>query len=362
MFHKGSARRETTDSAHTPTRAVGYVRVSTDAQRVDGISIDAQTAKLKAYCTLHDIHLVSICSDVGQSAGTLRRPGLQQAVSSLTEGKADALIVCKLDRLTRSVRDLGQLCADFFSVGKPWALLSVADSVDTRTAGGQLVLNVLTSVAEWERSAASERTRDGMRHLQQEGVYVGAAPYGWRYSAEADSAGRRQLVEDAAAQQVIGRIGAMHRAGQRPCAIARQLRAEGLPSPRGGRWSTSAAQRVLERSGFVLVRRQQRPMRQCDMDRARELASAGRAAGLSLREIAKRLDESRLSPRRGGAWHAASVLVLLQERGVGAQERALQLHAAGLSIRQIGVELSRLGYVPAHAAAWHNRAVASLIS
>ena len=165
-------------------RAVGYVRVSTDIQVQEGVSLDAQKLRIQAHCTAMDIKLVDILVDAGQSAKTLERPGIQVALKMLKQGKADVLIVMKLDRLTRSVKDLGFRCETYFCEGRPWSLLSVSDSIDTRSASGKLTLNVLTPVAQWEREAIGDRVREAMQHMKAQGVYLGAAPYGWKYIDE----------------------------------------------------------------------------------------------------------------------------------------------------------------------------------
>ena len=112
------------------TKVIGYVRVSTEGQADGGVSLDAQRAKLAAYCTALDLDLIAVEVDAGLSAKSLDRPGLTRALGMLTRGDATALLVCKLDRLTRSVRDLGALVDTYFAAGR-WALLSVADSIDT---------------------------------------------------------------------------------------------------------------------------------------------------------------------------------------------------------------------------------------
>src|SRR6266850_5433590 len=91
------------------TRTVVYVRVSTDKQAEKGVSLDAQQAKAKAYAELYDLDIVDVVIDAGLSAKTLARPGLERALGMLKAGKAEALLVVKLDRLTRSVADLGRL-------------------------------------------------------------------------------------------------------------------------------------------------------------------------------------------------------------------------------------------------------------
>lgn len=112
---------------------MGYIRVSTEKQADYGISLDAQQAKLAAYAALYDLTLVEVIVDAGVSAKTLDRPGLQCALGLLRTGQANALLVAKLDRLTRSVKDLGTLVEVYFS-SDAITLLSVADNIDTRTA------------------------------------------------------------------------------------------------------------------------------------------------------------------------------------------------------------------------------------
>jgi hypothetical protein len=114
------------------------------------VSLHAQRAKVTAYAKLYDLELAEVTVDAGESAKHLDRPGLQRALGMLKRGEADALLVVKLDRLTRSVRDLGHLVEKYFAPGKA-ALLSVGEQIDTRSAAGRLVLNVLASVSQWER-------------------------------------------------------------------------------------------------------------------------------------------------------------------------------------------------------------------
>ncbi|NUP04594.1 MAG: recombinase family protein [Polyangiaceae bacterium] len=154
------------------TRAVGYIRVSTDQQADRGLSLSAQRAKVRAYAKLHDIELVDILVDAGLSATTLERPGLQRALQMLRRREADAILVVALDRLTRSVHDLGLLLKKAFRDGRG-ELLSVNESIDTRSAAGRLLIHIIGSVAEWESSRIGERTSAAMRELKTQGRYTG---------------------------------------------------------------------------------------------------------------------------------------------------------------------------------------------
>ncbi len=232
--------------ASASTKVVGYIRVSTEGQAEGGVSLEAQRAKLVAYCTALDLELVAVEVDAGVSAKTLDRPALQRALATLRDGAADALLVAKLDRLTRSVRDLGELVDFYFAAGR-WALLSVADSIDTRSAAGRLVLNVLASVAQWEREATAERTRDAPAHLRAEGVKLGGESLGWTRTGEVDAHGRRVVVAVPTEAETVARILELRAAGRSLREIADALEAEGRRPKTGARWHPTTINRVIAR-------------------------------------------------------------------------------------------------------------------
>ncbi len=301
-------------------RAVGYVRVSTEQQATEGVSLEAQQVRIRAHCVSQDIELVDIVIDEGFSAKSLERPGIKRALAMLTGNQANAIVVVKLDRLTRSVKDLGYLCDSYFQEGLPYSLLSVSDSIDTRSASGKLMLNVLMSVAQWEREAISERTQEAMNELKRRGVRMGGAPYGWQYTKEPDEHGRRNIVMHPGEQRVIQRICTMHREGLSVLDIAKRLTSEGV-RPRGTEWERPTLYRILERAGLLTLPRRskkeiadgqkkQGPTR--DKTIAIKQAHVLRAQGLSLRQIGEKLRKARILPTRGEVWHAASVLDLLR--------------------------------------------------
>lgn len=225
-------------TSSAPTRTVAYIRVSTEKQADRGVSLEAQRAKVEAYAQLYDLDLVEVVVDAGASAKSLKRPGLERVLAMLKSGKAAALLVVKLDRLTRSVRDLGELVERYFAPGKS-ALLSVSEQIDTRSAAGRLVLNVLASVSQWEREAIGERTATAMRWKADQGEFTGGhAPYGYRIEA-----GR--LVELASEQAVITAARAARAAGLSLRAIARTLEAQGFTTRNGKRFAPVQVARLV---------------------------------------------------------------------------------------------------------------------
>lgn len=236
-----ASKRARNPAPSARTRAIAYVRVSTDKQADHGVSLAAQRAKVASYAELYDLDLVAVLEDAGESAKSLARPALDRALAMLAAGEADALIVLKLDRLTRSVRDLGALVER--CQREHWALLSVSESIDTRTAAGRLVLNVLGSVAQWEREAIGERTSAAMQHMAARGEYTGGhAPYGWRV----DAAG--QLVRDDAEQRAIAAARELRAAGLSLRAVGARLAESGC-LPRSGRaWHAETVKALLEQA------------------------------------------------------------------------------------------------------------------
>ncbi len=222
-------------------RVVIYARVSTEEQATDGVSLSTQTAKLTAYCGLYDLTIVETIIDAGESAKSLRRPGLQRALAMLKAGQADALVVSKLDRLTRSVADWQTLVDDYFGERAGKQLMSVADSIDTRTAAGRLVLNVLLSVAQWEREAIGERTREVLQHKIRKGERCGAIRYGFDLAADG-----RTLVPNAAEQATVQQMMEWQAQGKTLRQIASALNESGAPSKSGRRWSHKTVGYVLK--------------------------------------------------------------------------------------------------------------------
>jgi site-specific DNA recombinase len=219
------------------TRAIGYIRVSTGKQAEQGLSLDAQRQKLDAYAALYDLELIAVEVDA-ESAKTLQRPGLQRALKALKSGQADALVVVKLDRLTRSVTDLGTLIAGYFN---KYSLMSVSEQIDTRSAAGRMVLNILASVSQWEREAIGERTQAAMQYKQAQHEYTGGeAPYGWQVSADGV-----HLEPQGDEQAIIRHARELQAAGLSLRKIGARLQAQGLLPRKASAWHAKTVNDLL---------------------------------------------------------------------------------------------------------------------
>jgi site-specific DNA recombinase len=157
---------------------IGYVRVSTEEQANEGVSLAAQEDRIRAYAALYNYELAEIVVDAGESAKSLKRPGISRILDGVRSGNVKAVIALKLDRITRSVRDLGDLMETFDRADA--ALVSVSENLDTSTAAGRMVTNMLGVVAQWEREAIGERTATALTHKRKNGYVYGRTPFGYR--------------------------------------------------------------------------------------------------------------------------------------------------------------------------------------
>jgi DNA invertase Pin-like site-specific DNA recombinase len=207
-----------------PLRAVGYVRVSTEEQGDSQLGLDAQRAAIEGEAARRGWDLLGIFTDTASGKSLSSRPGLEDALTQLDSGDAAALIVSKLDRLSRSTKDFATLMERAKRRG--WAPVVLDLGVDTTTPAGELVASVMVSVAQWERRAIGQRTKEALAAKKAQGGVLGRP---------------RQLPDN-----VRSRIHHMRGQGLSLRAIADTLNGEGVPTAQGGaKWHPSTIRAVL---------------------------------------------------------------------------------------------------------------------
>ncbi len=178
-------------------RVVGYSRVSTLEQSREGVSLDNQEHKIRAYVDLKDLELVEMIVEEGKSGKTMNRPGLQKILSLIDKKEIDGVICYKLDRLTRKTRDLLYLIEDVFSKNNI-QFISLNENIDTSSASGKFFLTVMGAMAQMERDLIAERTIDALQELTRQGRRLGSPdklPLGFR-STKRKMASKTDLVID----------------------------------------------------------------------------------------------------------------------------------------------------------------------
>jgi DNA invertase Pin-like site-specific DNA recombinase len=207
-----------------PTRAAGYVRVSTTEQGQSGAGLEAQRRAIRAACKARGWTLVAIYEDKASSGRSMNRTGLTEALRAVETDEADALVAAKLDRISRSLVDFASLMVRARKKG--WGLVALDLGVDTTTAAGELVANVMASVAQWERQVIGQRTKDALAVKRAQGVRLG----------------RPRVMPD----KVVRRIVRLREGGATLRAIADTLNAEDVPTAHGGsQWHAATVRKVL---------------------------------------------------------------------------------------------------------------------
>lgn len=165
-----------------------YVRVSTTNQAEEGYSIDGQIDSLEKYCEAMGWDVYNKYIDAGFSGGSLKRPEMANLINDVKKGLFDTVLVYKLDRLSRNVRDTLYLIKDVFNINKI-DFVSIQENIDTSSAMGTLFLTLLSAIAEFEREQIKERMQLGKLGRAKSGKSMmwGRTSYGYDYKKETGS-------------------------------------------------------------------------------------------------------------------------------------------------------------------------------
>jgi site-specific DNA recombinase len=216
--------------------AVGYTRVSTEEQAREGVSLDAQKARIEAWATANETALIGFFEDAGISGSKAEnREGLQKAIGMACERRA-ILVVYSLSRLSRSTRDTLALAERLEKAGAD--LVSLSERIDTTSASGKMVFRMLAVLNEFERDQVSERTSAILQHKKAGREVYSPIPYGFDRNG-------KTLVPNQAEQEILTRILQLHSSGWSLNRIADHLNSDGIPAKRGGKWFGSAVRSVL---------------------------------------------------------------------------------------------------------------------
>ena len=221
--------------------AIGYVRVSTEDQAKEGVSLDNQKAKIEAYCQLKDLELSEIVEDAGISAKNLKRPGVQKVLRMARKKQVDAIVVYKLDRIFRSTVDALETTKMFDKWGVSFH--SIEETLDTQSAMGRFFFTLTAALAEMERRIIGERTKAALSHKRSRNEKTGGdVPYGY------DLTPAGILIKNHTEQKGIRLIRRLHQKGYSLRGICTELEREGYKTKRGNsKWHPQTVAGILKR-------------------------------------------------------------------------------------------------------------------
>lgn len=218
-------------------KAIGYIRVSTQGQADEGVSLEAQRGKIEAYCALNDMELVAVFEDAGISGASMNgRTGLHAALKAT--GKGMALISYSISRIARSTRDMLEIAERLDKIGAD--LVSITERIETTTAAGRMVFKMLAVLSDFERDQIGERTKMALAHKKAKGEVYAPVPFGF-------DAIEGRLVEVKRESRIVAEIMRQRAAGVSMNEIASTLNAQGIQGKRGGKWFASTVRYVIQR-------------------------------------------------------------------------------------------------------------------
>ncbi len=224
----------------TIAKAVGYIRVSTEGQATEGVSLEAQRARIEAYCAAQGLQLSGMFIDAGISGKRQdNRPQLQAALAAVSSCQG-VLVVYSLSRLARSTADTIAISQRLEKAGAD--LCSLTEKIDTTSAAGKVLFTLLAAFAQFERDLTAERTSTALQHKKSQGQRVGTIPFGYDLAADGVA-----LVPNETQQAVIENIRQLRAGGMTLQEIADILESEGVRTAKGGmKWAPKTIDRIIK--------------------------------------------------------------------------------------------------------------------
>ena len=218
-------------------KAIGYIRVSTEQQVDEGVSLEAQKAKIVAWCKANDYDLANVFMDAGISGKSMdKRTGLADALKAVK--KDMVLVVYSLSRLARSTQDTLSIADGINKAGAD--LVSLTERIDTTGAMGKMMFTLMAAFNQLERDVTSERTKAALQHKKAKGEKYSTTPFGYE-------AIEGRLIEVKAEAQIVANIMQQRQSGSTLVEIATHLNASGILGKKGGKWHASTVRYLINR-------------------------------------------------------------------------------------------------------------------
>lgn len=223
-------------------QAIGYIRVSSAQQAQEGVSLEAQEAKIQQWCLANGYELVNVFKDEGISGKRMdTRQGLQDALATLKRG--NAFVFYSMSRVARSTKDM--LSIGELITKKKADMVSVIENFDTTTATGKMMFQMLAVLAEFERNLVGERTATVLQNKKaNRQVYTNQTPYGFKAVN-----GRLEQVKQEV--KVVAEIQQARAKGKTLQAIADNLNSRGIPTKTNKQWQPATIHLLLQRTALV---------------------------------------------------------------------------------------------------------------
>ena len=219
-----------------------YIRVSTEDQAREGFSLGEQEEKLLQLCKFKELDVYKVYKDAGISAKDMEhRPQFQEMLKDMKEGKLNYIVAYKLDRITRSVRDLEELISLLEQYN--CFLLCDRDDVNTSTANGRFFVRMLTVLSQLEIEIVSERTKFGLNGAIKSGHIPGQRPFGYK------SAEDKRMVIDNSTRPYVEEIFDLYLEGKSFQQIANYFKENNIYPKKN--WKDTTIQKIIDNKIYM---------------------------------------------------------------------------------------------------------------
>ena len=219
-------------------KAIGYIRVSTEEQAKEGVSLDNQIERIKSYCNYKGYELLEVIKDEGISGGKSRdRKGFVRLLGRLEENDFDAIVLYSLERISRDMLTL--LCLEKLFDEYDVELHTVEGEIDTSTPDGFMGFAMRAFLGEMERRQVKYRTKRAMEYKKQKGEVVGQVPYGYKRE-------KNSLIPDEKEQDLIRIVNRLYQGKKTLSFIVKRLTELGYQTRQGKSFRSQQVKRIIK--------------------------------------------------------------------------------------------------------------------
>jgi len=210
-------------------KVLGYVRVSTTQQSEKGSSLEVQRLKIEEYCKFKEYDLIEVYEDKGISGMSIdKREGYKELLSYLKDNEVDVLVVHSLSRLGRKMRDVIE-CMELLK-REGISFYSIKENLSNSDRVGSLIVNILSSINEFEVEQIRDRIKEVKRSKKERGLVYGRLQYGFNKTEDG------RLVRNEEEMKVVKRIKNLRSRGHSWESISKRLNEDSVPTKHNGRW------------------------------------------------------------------------------------------------------------------------------
>jgi site-specific DNA recombinase len=220
-----------------------YIRVSTEEQKNVGCSLEAQEEELRRYVASNGLTVFDVYCDGGYSGKDFNRPDVQRLFSDMAQNKFQAIVVWRLDRLSRSNQDILNLMGNELQPRNMRLLVSTC-GIDSSTTEGKMFISLQGTFAEYERNVTINRVKSGMKKRASNGEFNGGTLLGYDIV-------NKQLVVNEQESEIVKRIFEMRAEGMGYKTIVNNLNSYGYKTKRGNNFGICAVRLILHNKEYV---------------------------------------------------------------------------------------------------------------